>query len=125
MSSNYYKAGSHNIICDLCGKKWKREQMRKTWNSFMACPNDWYPKPKNELPRVVHTDARPVRDARPRHTTGGSGFVPLNRWLDPGLRWLDPNFRWDGNPGNGALFVAGQYLTATIPDTNTNEQGGD
>ena len=41
MKHNYYKAGDHNAICDMCGFKFKASQLKKTWNGFMVCSADF------------------------------------------------------------------------------------
>lgn len=44
---NYYKRGSYNAICDVCGFKFKAEELRKRWDGAMACNKDW--EPRNSL----------------------------------------------------------------------------
>lgn len=70
MSANYYKEGSHNVQCDRCGKKRKREQVKKTWDGLMCCIDKgcYYVKHPNEYPRKVIQDSKPVKDARDRNT---------------------------------------------------------
>jgi hypothetical protein len=39
--TNYYKPGTWNVICDLCGVKFKSDQIRQRWDGFLVCPNDF------------------------------------------------------------------------------------
>lgn len=36
-----YKAGSWNAICDVCGFKFKADQMQKRWDGLMVCSKDF------------------------------------------------------------------------------------
>jgi len=55
---NTYKHGSWNAICDVCGFKFKQEDLKKRWDGFMVCKEDWEPQhpsdkyrsPKQEPP---------------------------------------------------------------------------
>ncbi len=108
MPSNYYKPGSHNVFCDVCGKKKKREQVRMTWDGFMACIDKgcWYPKHQNENPRKVVPDGLPVSNARERNVTYLT-FPPLNKWDTAGIRWSDPQLRWDDDSSNSPTRIGG------------------
>lgn len=44
MSSNYYKSGDWNSVCDVCGFAFKASQLRKRWDGFMVCDADWEPR---------------------------------------------------------------------------------
>lgn len=33
--------GDWNAICDVCGFKYKASQLKKRWDGFMVCPEDW------------------------------------------------------------------------------------
>lgn len=35
--SDYYADGQYNVICDLCSKKIKSNDARKTWDNFYVC----------------------------------------------------------------------------------------
>lgn len=41
MVGNYYKRGSYNAICDVCGFKFKSYQLRKRWDNLMVCEKDF------------------------------------------------------------------------------------
>jgi hypothetical protein len=40
-NSNYYKAGTWNVHCDVCGFKFKSDKIRKRWDGLMVCQDDW------------------------------------------------------------------------------------
>ncbi len=37
----YYKHGDWNAVCDSCGFQFKASQLRKRWDGFMVCKDDW------------------------------------------------------------------------------------
>ena len=41
MTRTYYKKGSHNIICDVCGGKFKFDQVKKDWRGLVVCSHDF------------------------------------------------------------------------------------
>ena len=40
MPSNHYVSGQWNVICDVCGFKFKSGQIRKRWDGLMVCKSD-------------------------------------------------------------------------------------
>jgi hypothetical protein len=63
--ADYFKAGSHNVICDCCGFKFKREQVKKDWQGFLKCSTCY--EPRHSLDFLRSVPERPgVIDARPR-----------------------------------------------------------
>ena len=44
MANNYYKPGSWNAICDICGFEFKAEELKKQWDGIMVCERDWSPR---------------------------------------------------------------------------------
>lgn len=53
MAASYYKSGSWNFICEVCGQQYKAEQMRKRWDGVITCPNDWEPRHPQDFVRGV------------------------------------------------------------------------
>lgn len=41
---NYFKSGSWNCICMLCGVQFKAEDMLKRWDGMLVCKDDWEPR---------------------------------------------------------------------------------
>lgn len=39
--SNYYKPGSWNVICQVCGSKFKSDEVRKRWDGLIVCKDDF------------------------------------------------------------------------------------
>lgn len=52
MSNTYYKPGTWNCICDVCGRKVKSDELRKRWDGFMVCAEDWEPRHPLDFIRV-------------------------------------------------------------------------
>jgi hypothetical protein len=36
-----YDKGDWKTICDVCGREFKASLLRKRWDGFMTCPEDW------------------------------------------------------------------------------------
>lgn len=68
MSSNlYYKSGSWNVICDVCGKKIKAHEAKHRWDGFVVCAEDYeqrhpqdYIRARQDKISVPFTRPRPV-----------------------------------------------------------------
>lgn len=41
MTNTYFKSGSWNVHCDVCGFKFKSDQIKKRWDGLMVCEADW------------------------------------------------------------------------------------
>lgn len=37
----FYKSGSFNLICDVCGKKVKADEAKHRWDGLIVCKDDW------------------------------------------------------------------------------------
>lgn len=69
MSSNFYKEGDHNVICDICGKKRKRSDCQMTWEQYMACRDTCFDsRHPDTLPIPVRQDGMSVANVRSRPT---------------------------------------------------------
>lgn len=52
----YYKHGSWNAICDVCGFKYKAEQLKLRWDGLMVCNSDWEMRNPQDLIRIPKED---------------------------------------------------------------------
>lgn len=41
---NYYKPGTWNVICAVCGTTFKSDEIRKRWDGVLVCKDDWEPR---------------------------------------------------------------------------------
>lgn len=39
--NTYFKSGRWNAICDVCGFKFKSDEMKKRWDGLMVCKADY------------------------------------------------------------------------------------
>ena len=53
--NHFYKPGEWNVHCDVCGFKFKSSQIRKRWDGFMVCENDWEADHPQKYIRVNET----------------------------------------------------------------------
>jgi hypothetical protein len=79
--SDYLKLGSHNALCDICGQKFKIEQLFRTWDGYMACRiNGCYnPRQPQDFVRGV-LDNQSVAINRPDQP---DEFTPAAEALEP------------------------------------------
>lgn len=55
MANNYYVSGSHNIICDVCGVRFKFGDVRKRWDGLIVCHKDYEQDHPQKYLRVRET----------------------------------------------------------------------
>lgn len=53
--NHYFKPGEWNVHCDVCGFKFKSSQVRKRWDGFMVCAEDWEADHPQKHIRVYET----------------------------------------------------------------------
>lgn len=63
VNNNYFKHGSWNVICDVCGVRHKADQVRKRWDGLIVCAEDWEADHPQKFLRV-RSDPKPVRFVR-------------------------------------------------------------
>ena len=63
-SGDSYRHGDYWMICDSCGFKYRRSEMRMRWDNLMVCRKDWEPRhPQDYVRGIVEKIA--VEIARP------------------------------------------------------------
>lgn len=60
----YFKLGSWNVTCDVCGFRFKADKLRKRWDGLMTCSKDWEPRHPQDFLRGV-PDKQSVPWSRP------------------------------------------------------------
>ena len=49
-NQNTLRLGDWNTLCDVCGMKFKASDLRRRWDGFMVCVDDWEPEhPMNDF----------------------------------------------------------------------------
>lgn len=91
---NYLKLGSWNVICDVCGRKFKNTDVRKRWDGFLVCSNDWESRHVADFIKVK-PEKNNVKDSRPEVadqfvtvtyiTTGDTICVPGTQYAIAGV----------------------------------------
>jgi hypothetical protein len=66
---NYYKHGSWNILCAVCGVQFKSDEIRKRWDGLLVCKNDYedrnildFTRVKPEMGSVPYSNPEPAVD---------------------------------------------------------------
>lgn len=52
----WYKRGSYNAVCDICGFEYKSDELRKNWKGLMVCRSDYETRHPQEFIRARHED---------------------------------------------------------------------
>ena len=52
----WYKKGSWNCLCDICGVQYKADQLRKNWKGLYVCPSDYETRQPLEFIRARSED---------------------------------------------------------------------
>jgi hypothetical protein len=48
----YFKLGSWNVICDVCGFQFKADEVLKRWDGLYVCKDDYEPRHPSDFLRV-------------------------------------------------------------------------
>lgn len=81
---NYYKSGVRNAICDVCGCKFKSDELSKRWDGFMVCkpdfeyrhPQDYIRGPKGERPPPWTRPEAPDQFVGPTYIDTENNTIP-------------------------------------------------
>ena len=69
MAKLYYKSGSANAICDVCGFKYKLDELQKRWDGLWVCPEDFELRhPQDFIRSRMDINKLPVTKPRPAMT---------------------------------------------------------
>ena len=53
MKRPYWKRGSWNAVCDVCGFKLKSHQLKLRWDGLYVCSKDWETRHPQEFLRLT------------------------------------------------------------------------
>lgn len=53
MAANSLELGTWNVICDVCGIKYKANEVKKRWDGLIVCDDDWETRHPQEFVRAV------------------------------------------------------------------------
>lgn len=56
MKKTYYRAGTYNAICEVCGFQYKADEMRERYDGLFVCGPDFENKHPLEFSKVVVDD---------------------------------------------------------------------
>jgi hypothetical protein len=66
---SYYKKGCWNCICDVCGFEFKSDEVRKRWDGFIVCKDDFeYDHPQKYLRVREDSQSVPFVRSEPEET---------------------------------------------------------
>ena len=93
-----FVSGEYNGICDVCGVKYKANQLKKRWDGLYVCDEDWEIRHPQELLRI-YSDTRTLPFTRPDSDVFLTNSCPIG-----------------GVSGTAGIGVAG-CMIAGYPDT--------
>lgn len=65
--ADYLKLGEWNVLCDVCGFKYKSSQIKKRWDGLYVCEKDYEARHPQDFIRGVRDD-QSVDFTRPEAT---------------------------------------------------------
>lgn len=126
---NFYRPGTWNVICDVCGEKCKSDEVRKRWDGLIVCDLDFeFDHPQKYL--RVKEDCSSVPFVRPEpddvfaESCDLIGLQPLAEWATAGcavVGVISPLFMQHGISGVSGYAISGVALSgywATQPGTH-------
>ena len=54
-----FKPGVWNAQCDRCGRKFKSDELRKTWDGWMVCARDWETRHPQDFVKAGRPETAP------------------------------------------------------------------
>jgi hypothetical protein len=54
--TNRYVSGDYLRDCDICDWTYLRSELTRTWDGWLACRKDWYPKPERFIEKTKITE---------------------------------------------------------------------
>lgn len=58
-----YRGGDHYALCDECGFKKRRSELKRRWDNALVCREDWEPRHPQDFVRATQDKIR-VSDPR-------------------------------------------------------------
>lgn len=116
MNNNYFKSGTSNFICDICGQKYKRIDGRLNWQQLLVCFNCYEDRHPVTLPLPTVIDGRAVLNSRTRPTAKvallpeglsvwGQSYITIYG-PDPDATWNTCSDTWNGQPsGSESIYI--------------------
>ena len=62
-------------ICDITGFRYRRREMKKTWDGLIVGPDQWSPKHPQLDPKPPPVDPEAIKEARPDSSEDNTFFV--------------------------------------------------
>ena len=62
-------------ICDITGFRYRRREMKKTWDGLIVGPDQWAPKHPQLDPKPTPVDPEAIKEARPDSSEDNNFFV--------------------------------------------------
>jgi len=79
---DYLKLGDWNVLCDVCGFKFKASELRKRWDGYMCCSKDWEERQPQDLIRLPRERQAPSW-ARPSPPPTYETIAPVDPNVPP------------------------------------------
>jgi len=55
-----YDKGEWSVLCDVCGRKFRNQDLRQRWDGLKTCSDDWEPRQPQDFVRGVADYQAPV-----------------------------------------------------------------
>jgi len=102
----YFKAGTWNSVCAVCGFRFKADQLKLRWDGVYTCKKDWEPRHELDFFKVVPDDTQTVPWTQHDDSDGAVTVNTTNTNVTASLTDTVYHFLPTGN------------ITATLPAAN-------
>jgi len=69
-----FKWGTWNAVCDVCGIRYKSDELQDRWDGAKVCSWDWEPQHPMDFQKIPRTE-KPIPWARPVNETFDESIV--------------------------------------------------
>lgn len=98
-----YIPGDHHVICDVCGFKYRKSEMRLRWDNLWCCAEDWEMRHPQDFV-TARTDVIVVEPQRPPPTDTFTGPSALVEYTN------------DTTAAAGGVSLGSPYINSTTKD---------
>ena len=99
---DYYVGGDFNAYCARCGGKFKASQLRKQWQGYYVCPDDWEPRQPQDFVRSIreHPEVPWAQNPADLFVVSPIAFINNNGQFVQFVNNLGLPVQFTGSPGD-------------------------
>lgn len=111
----YFKSGTWNSICAVCGFRYKADQLKKRWDGVYVCDKDWEPRHVLDFFKVPPDNTQTVPWTQHDDSDGEVTVQTTNTTVTASL--TDTVYHFDGTGAITVTLPAANDATFVVPVT--------